>query len=251
MNTRQVAKGIILSISCFFASSGFSEDVKMFRLTGEAALTLSELKVEGCANGICKFRDFTSNVKLSEDHVLVLGDTSAEIIDGQLNYVHMADEIYERIKDPQSSIANAKGIFCEEKMIPMGALLPAFRHEITCSLNGQLETLNEDGSNEGDPMDVDPIDEGVEEQLLGFMTSHDQISFQVFSGGCTTKEDFILELRESDPVQMVLKRIKPDYCEAYLPYGVILTYTLAEAGLIAGKKYKLVNQLSAHARVAH
>lgn len=60
------------------------------------------------------------------------------------------------------------------------------------------------------------------------------ITFQVPTGGCTGKENFGLETISPKPLTVRLLRIRPDYCEAFVPDGVKVHFTFAEIG--AGAK---------------
>jgi hypothetical protein len=84
------------------------------------------------------------------------------------------------------------------------------------------------------------------EPLLGYLIDEGGITFQVGSGGCTTRESFRVE-RSGDMLSLV--RVVPDACEAYLEWGVTLTFGLAELGLEADGLSSIViaNPLSTHA----
>lgn len=82
------------------------------------------------------------------------------------------------------------------------------------------------------------------EAILGVTYNADGITYQVSSGGCTSKENFEVAQLETFPVQLVLNRISPDFCEAYLPYGVTITFTYAELGLTEGTQFVIGNQIS-------
>lgn len=82
------------------------------------------------------------------------------------------------------------------------------------------------------------------EKILGVSTNTEGISFQVFSSGCTDKDDFELLQLETHPLQIKLDRKTQDLCEAFLPYGVILKYTWAELGLQNGTQFYISNKLS-------
>lgn len=67
--------------------------------------------------------------------------------------------------------------------------------------------------------------------IMGIKFSHDGVSLQVSSGGCTDKNDFSVVVRETFPTQTEINRINRDGCEAYLPYGTDVLFTGAELGL--------------------
>lgn len=83
----------------------------------------------------------------------------------------------------------------------------------------------------------------VSESLFGLSPGPQGLSFQVYSGGCTDKEDFQVRILESFPMQLELIRINPDYCRAYIPYGVDITYSWEDLGLRAGDKFTVINPL--------
>lgn len=81
------------------------------------------------------------------------------------------------------------------------------------------------------------------EKLMGFKMDPTGIEFQVFTGGCTSKNSFRLGLAESMPIQMTLVRVKPDFCEAFIPYGTTVKYTWEELGFGSGTAFVLKNPL--------
>jgi hypothetical protein len=82
---------------------------------------------------------------------------------------------------------------------------------------------------------------GAVEQLLGLQVDPEGVTFQVFSGGCTRKEDFRIERFQSDPTQLLLIRVVPDTCEAFLPYGTAIQYSYESLGLDNGRKFIVLN----------
>ena len=87
------------------------------------------------------------------------------------------------------------------------------------------------------------------ETLKGFLVNGEGLTFQVESGGCTSKDDFELRQLETFPVQLELVRVNPDFCEAYLPYGTSLTYSWDELGMQDGSEFILRNELQSSYRV--
>ena len=73
--------------------------------------------------------------------------------------------------------------------------------------------------------------ENLETPLMGFEMESDGLVFTVFSGGCTSKKDFRVEILQSNPVQVELVRLRMDNCEAYLPLGQKIKFTWKEMGL--------------------
>jgi hypothetical protein len=85
---------------------------------------------------------------------------------------------------------------------------------------------------------------GAVESLLGLHVDARGVVFQVFSGGCTTQADFRLARFQSAPVQLLLIRLHPDRCEAFVPYGTRLRYSYERLGLEQGQRFVVVNPLA-------
>ncbi|MEA3277428.1 MAG: hypothetical protein U9Q81_19525 [Pseudomonadota bacterium] len=83
--------------------------------------------------------------------------------------------------------------------------------------------------------------QGEVEEIMGMYVHQRGIAFQVYSGGCTTKDDFTLNVLESNPVQLLLVRDTPDPCDAYLPYGRVIGFSYAELGLPEGQEFIIIN----------
>ncbi|MBF0360052.1 MAG: hypothetical protein HQK49_03535 [Oligoflexia bacterium] len=83
--------------------------------------------------------------------------------------------------------------------------------------------------------------ENTQEKLLGLTVDHDGINFQVYSGGCTQKSDFSIMILQMMPPKLILIRKKPDYCEAYLPYGTIINFKYSEIGIQSGSHFSIGN----------
>lgn len=69
-----------------------------------------------------------------------------------------------------------------------------------------------------------------EEVVLGAEANSRYLEFQVRSGGCTRKAHFGVETISQKPLTVRLLRLRPDYCEAYLPEGEKIRFTYAEIG---------------------
>jgi hypothetical protein len=82
------------------------------------------------------------------------------------------------------------------------------------------------------------------EPILGVSVNQKGITYQVASGGCTSKKSFELRQLETNPAQLQLIRKHPDICEAFLPYGTTITYVWSELGLRQGLAVVVVNPLS-------
>lgn len=82
---------------------------------------------------------------------------------------------------------------------------------------------------------------GEVEQILGFTVDSQGINYQVRSGGCTNKKDFEVQSLETNPIQLKLVRNKPDFCEAFAPYGSTVKFTWAELGITDGSEVTIAN----------
>ena len=88
------------------------------------------------------------------------------------------------------------------------------------------------------------------EHLAGITTSREGITLQLSSGGCTSKKSFEVRKRvEAGETVIEFIRLEPDFCEAYLPYGTLLTYSWKELGLKRGDEVRVGNSVTASARV--
>ncbi len=83
------------------------------------------------------------------------------------------------------------------------------------------------------------------EPLLGLLRDAHGVTFQVFSGGCTHKEDFAVRHGTSNGETTVgLYRINPDHCLAYYSYGIQLQYSYEELGVDPSQRFNIVNPVS-------
>ena len=81
----------------------------------------------------------------------------------------------------------------------------------------------------------------VEEQIYGVEMTEKGPVFQVYSGGCTDKDDFDVEVLHTNPVLLRLLRLTPDYCKAYYPYGIKINFNFDELGLAPFSYFTVVN----------
>lgn len=81
------------------------------------------------------------------------------------------------------------------------------------------------------------------EPLLGLQVERDGIEFTVFSGGCTSKEDFLIYTMESNPIQLELVRNHHDFCEAFIPGGHKIKFSWSELGLINESTFTIRNPI--------
>lgn len=63
------------------------------------------------------------------------------------------------------------------------------------------------------------------EELFGFVADDAGITFRVFSGGCTQKGHFIVS---KEGPALLLTRTQHDWCKAYVPMGIPISYTWKE-----------------------
>lgn len=79
------------------------------------------------------------------------------------------------------------------------------------------------------------------EKIFGQSSDFSGLTFQVYSGGCTSKNSFKVRILESFPVQVELVRTIPDYCRAYFPYGQKIKYSWQELGLSENDQLQVIN----------
>jgi hypothetical protein len=82
-----------------------------------------------------------------------------------------------------------------------------------------------------------------QEALLGLRVTSKGLSYYVYSGGCTKKDDFTVNVMESYPPQLQLKRLKADDCKGLVPDGLEIFYSWEELGLPKGMPFKVLNPL--------
>jgi hypothetical protein len=83
------------------------------------------------------------------------------------------------------------------------------------------------------------------EPLLGVLVWRRAILFQVASSGCTTKNDFTVDVLESNPLQLRLVRLEQDPCDAVVPLGTLIRFSYRELGIARGDTFRVVNPLAA------
>ncbi|OFZ53392.1 MAG: hypothetical protein A3D92_05290 [Bacteroidetes bacterium RIFCSPHIGHO2_02_FULL_44_7] len=69
----------------------------------------------------------------------------------------------------------------------------------------------------------------IEEKLLGMELISGVLRVRVQSGGCTKKEHFRIETFEAGihagpPYRVVIYRMEPDNCDAYVPEGLVVEF---------------------------
>jgi hypothetical protein len=78
------------------------------------------------------------------------------------------------------------------------------------------------------------------EVIYGFVTSPTDLTVQVYSGGCTNREDFAVAVIQprclptpgcDSRKRVTIVREKPDLCRGFFPHGELIRFSLAESGL--------------------
>ena len=96
--------------------------------------------------------------------------------------------------------------------------------------------------------DEEPVEtDGLAEPLLGLTYSAKGLEFQVFSSGCTNKSNFVMQRLSPESQttsQLLLIRVTPDFCDAYVPFGVRIFYDYEEFDLEEGDPFTILNPLS-------
>jgi hypothetical protein len=97
----------------------------------------------------------------------------------------------------------------------------------------------------GNPLDMD----GQAEPLLGLTYGAEGLEFQVPSTGCTEKSSFVMQrlsLENQTFSQLLLIRVVPDFCDAYVPFGTQIFYTYDELKLEEDDSFTILNPLSSY-----
>lgn len=86
-------------------------------------------------------------------------------------------------------------------------------------------------------------EQGKVERILGYQPTSKGVIFQVASGGCTRREDFVAQITRNDTgiVQLQLVRTRPDLCYPFLPTGERIGFTYEELGFNSGERFTLLN----------
>ena len=83
-------------------------------------------------------------------------------------------------------------------------------------------------------------------ELMGVDVNASAITARVTSNGCTTKEFVAADVDKtgSNRFAVGFYRARQDYCEAYMPDGVELSWTFAELGIPDGAEVRIQNEVS-------
>ncbi len=80
------------------------------------------------------------------------------------------------------------------------------------------------------------------EAVYGHYNNNHGVFIQVRSGGCTSKSSFAMRKQNNQGVQQIyLYRIEPDFCETFLKYGKLLSFSHADLGLQLNDRFQIMN----------
>lgn len=81
------------------------------------------------------------------------------------------------------------------------------------------------------------------ETIIAFRAEGSALIFRVATGGCTTADDFRVdvELVDSRRVAITLHRLRADTCKAFIPEGVEIRFEQEALGIPAGREVVVRN----------
>jgi len=83
--------------------------------------------------------------------------------------------------------------------------------------------------------------------IKGIEIIENKLKIRYFSGGCTTKESFEINVIKGftglPPYLVEIFRIEPDVCESYIPDGIVVEYELSELGLKSSDSFFITNTI--------
>jgi hypothetical protein len=83
------------------------------------------------------------------------------------------------------------------------------------------------------------------ETVLGFRATGDTLQVRVSSGGCTTANDFTVNVdRSGGQAQVTLVRIVPDNCKGDFPEGTEIAISREAAGVEHAERVQLMNRVA-------
>ena len=84
------------------------------------------------------------------------------------------------------------------------------------------------------------------ETLIGFVQDQHGFVFQVYTGGCTSKDDFRLNAVQNDEgvMEMSLFRIRPDFCKGMFRFGKFVRYSYYELKLQNTETFEIMNPIN-------
>lgn len=89
--------------------------------------------------------------------------------------------------------------------------------------------------------------DGSAEPILGMTYGPNGLEFQVRSTGCTEKDDFVVQRLTSSgqtTSQLLLIRVVEDFCDAYVPFGVRISFSYKELGVEEDDMFTVLNPRS-------
>ncbi len=84
------------------------------------------------------------------------------------------------------------------------------------------------------------------EPLMGAKIRENSIQIKVRTGGCTQKSSFVVRRsydQQNQLIKLLFIRLIPDYCEAYIPEGRILTFSQGDVRLKSGQGFYIGNPI--------
>lgn len=83
------------------------------------------------------------------------------------------------------------------------------------------------------------------EVLIGYIRDSQKMIFQVYSGGCTSKEDFqtVISHRRNKSY-LTLYRVKPDFCKAFFPFGQSIVFSYDELNISNRQSVQVLNPIN-------
>jgi hypothetical protein len=89
------------------------------------------------------------------------------------------------------------------------------------------------------------------EAIMAFRTTGHELVFRVPTGGCTTAQDFRVDVQRSGhDVRLSLARQRPDDCKGRFPAGIEITIPYGDVGLQTADRIRLVNSVVPQAEPA-
>jgi hypothetical protein len=85
------------------------------------------------------------------------------------------------------------------------------------------------------------------ETLMGVQITNDKLKLRVFTGGCTSKDSFNINVIKGftgiPPYIIEIYRIVPDHCRGFFPEGIELDFELKELGIESFATFTLQNKI--------
>jgi hypothetical protein len=82
------------------------------------------------------------------------------------------------------------------------------------------------------------------EAVMAFRATGQELVFRVPTGGCTTAQDFRVDVQRSGrDVSLSLARQRPDDCKGRFPAGIEISIPYGDVGLQTADRIRLVNSV--------